>query len=169
MKIRLASSPTTLLLNNKCLGSTIICVCLRKHRKIYFLPNCRYPHTAAGGAGSAAGRFILSVPFCPWAAFTRMNSVSGCTEKESVSQFFHILGSVEQQRGCCDVGDGKYEITLYTSCAMQAKAFIIIRLMKTVRSLLWICTMKPWPVRGGALSSDSGAASQNAKLIFSGG
>ena len=30
----------------------------------------------------------------------------------------------------------------------QAKAFIIIRLMKTVRSLLWICTMKPWPVRG---------------------
>ena len=52
MKIRLASSPTTLLLNNKCLGLTIICVCLRKHRKIYFLPNCRYPHTAAGWAGS---------------------------------------------------------------------------------------------------------------------
>jgi choloylglycine hydrolase len=24
---------------------------------------------------------------------------------------------VEQQRGCCEVDDGKYEITLYTSCA----------------------------------------------------
>ena len=31
-------------------------------------------------------------------------------------QFFHILGSVEQQRGCCEVADGKYEITIYTSC-----------------------------------------------------
>ena len=25
-------------------------------------------------------------------------------------------GSVEQQRGCCQVAEGKYEITLYTSC-----------------------------------------------------
>lgn len=49
-------------------------------------------------------------------AFTKMNSVSGDTEEESVGQFFHILGSVEQQRGCCEVDDGKFEITLYTSC-----------------------------------------------------
>jgi choloylglycine hydrolase len=49
-------------------------------------------------------------------AFTRLNSISGDSEPESVSQFFHILGSVEQQRGCCQVGDDKYEITLYTSC-----------------------------------------------------
>lgn len=50
------------------------------------------------------------------AAFTRMNSLSGEGEAESVSQFFHILGSVEQQRGCCEVETGKYEITIYTSC-----------------------------------------------------
>ena len=51
------------------------------------------------------------------AAFTRMNSVCDSdSEEESVSQFFHILGSVDQPRGCCDVGDGKYEVTLYTSC-----------------------------------------------------
>lgn len=50
------------------------------------------------------------------AAFTKMNSISGNSERESVSQFFHILGSVDQQRGCCDVGDGKFEITIYTSC-----------------------------------------------------
>ena len=49
-------------------------------------------------------------------AFVRMNSRSGDSESESVSQFFHILGAVDQQRGCCDVGEGKYEITLYTSC-----------------------------------------------------
>lgn len=35
--------------------------------------------------------------------------------KGSIS-FVHILGSVDQQRGCCEVADGKYEITLYTSC-----------------------------------------------------
>lgn len=50
---------------------------------------------------SSASRFVR-------AAFVRMNAVSGDSEEESVSQFFHILGSVEQQRGCCEVGDGKY-------------------------------------------------------------
>ena len=54
-------------------------------------------------------------------AFTKMNSRSGEGEGESVSQFFHILGSVEQQRGCCEVDDGKYEITLYTSCANASR------------------------------------------------
>lgn len=55
------------------------------------------------------------------AAFVKMNSVSGDSEEESVSQFFHILGSVDQQRGCCDVGGGKFEITLYTSCCNADK------------------------------------------------
>lgn len=54
-------------------------------------------------------------------AFTKMNSISGDSEKESVSQFFHILNSVDQQRGCCEVADGKYEITLYTSCCNTNK------------------------------------------------
>ena len=48
-------------------------------------------------------------------AFTKLNSISGSGEIESVSQFFHILGSVDQQRGCCEVADGKFEITIYTS------------------------------------------------------
>ena len=42
--------------------------------------------------------------------------VSDDTEQGSVSQFFHILGAVEQQRGCCEVADGQYERTIYTSC-----------------------------------------------------
>lgn len=54
-------------------------------------------------------------------AFVKTNSVSGDSEVESVSQFFHILGSVDQQRGCCDLGDGKYEVTLYTSCCNAVK------------------------------------------------
>lgn len=55
------------------------------------------------------------------AAFVKMNSVSDDTEEGSVSQFFHILGAVDQQRGCCDVGEGKFEITLYTSCCNADK------------------------------------------------
>lgn len=50
-----------------------------------------------------------------------MNSVCGRGEKESVSQFFHILGSVDQQRGCCVLENGKYEVTLYTSCCNADK------------------------------------------------
>lgn len=49
-------------------------------------------------------------------AFTRAHAISGPSEEESVGQFFHILGSVDQQRGCCEVAEGKYEITIYTSC-----------------------------------------------------
>ena len=54
-------------------------------------------------------------------AFVKANSVSGKGETESVSQFFHILGSVDQQRGCCEVKDKEYEITIYTSCCNADK------------------------------------------------
>jgi len=63
---------------------------------------------------SSQSRFVRS-------AFTKLNALSGDSEEESVSQFFHILGSVEQTRGCCDLGDGTYEITLYTSCCNAIK------------------------------------------------
>ena len=58
---------------------------------------------------SSASRFVK-------ATFTKVHAVSGESEAESVSQFFHILGSVEQQRGCVHLGGGEYEITLYSSC-----------------------------------------------------
>lgn len=54
-------------------------------------------------------------------AFVKMNSVSAEGENESVSQFFHILNSVDQQRGCCELENGKYEITIYTSCCNATK------------------------------------------------
>lgn len=55
------------------------------------------------------------------AAFVRANSVSGDSERESVSQLFHILGSVDQQRGCNILCGGQCEITLYTSCCNATK------------------------------------------------
>ena len=55
------------------------------------------------------------------ASFTKMNSLSDSTELASVSQFFHILGSVEQQRGCVHMGNNQYEITIYSSCCNQDK------------------------------------------------
>ena len=55
------------------------------------------------------------------AAFVKANSLSDDGEEESVNQFFHILGAVEQQRGCCEVEKGKYEITIYTSCCNAEK------------------------------------------------
>ncbi len=55
------------------------------------------------------------------AAFTKENSMSGDSESESISQFFHILGSVTQQRGCVNVGNGKFEITIYSSCCNTDK------------------------------------------------
>ena len=57
---------------------------------------------------SSASRFIK-------AAFTRLNSMSGETEGESVSQFLHTLASVAQQKGCCRVEHG-FEYTIYSSC-----------------------------------------------------
>ena len=55
------------------------------------------------------------------AAFVKMNAVSGDGEKESVSQFFHILNAVDQQRGSCELENGGYEITIYTSCCNADK------------------------------------------------
>ncbi len=61
------------------------------------------------GDMSSQSRFVR-------AAFVKMNSVSGDSESESVSQLFHILGSVEVPNGCCESDGGKYHITIYTSC-----------------------------------------------------
>lgn len=61
------------------------------------------------GDASSMSRFVR-------AAFVKLNSVSGDSETESVGQFFHILKSVEMQRGCVELSEGVYEITMYSSC-----------------------------------------------------
>lgn len=49
-------------------------------------------------------------------AFTKFNSTTSNNNIENVNQFFHIMHSVEQQDGVCEVKEGKYEYTIYTSC-----------------------------------------------------
>ncbi len=67
------------------------------------------------------------------ATFTKMNSLSGDTESESISQFFHILGSVEQQRGLVHMGAGQYEITIYSSCVNMDKGIYYYRTYENSR------------------------------------
>lgn len=62
---------------------------------------------------SSASRFIK-------AAFTKLNSVADDTEISSISQFFHILGAVAQQRGCVKINDA-FEKTVYSSCCNTDK------------------------------------------------
>ncbi|MBQ8574595.1 MAG: choloylglycine hydrolase [Clostridia bacterium] len=78
------------------------------------------PYSKGMGAVGLPGD-LSSVSRFVKAAFTKMNSVCGESEEESVSQFFHILGSVDQQKGCVHLGNGKYEITVYTSCCNTDK------------------------------------------------
>ncbi len=61
------------------------------------------------GDMSSGSRFVK-------AAFTKLHSVCDHTEESAVSQFFHILGSVCQQRGLTKLTSGEYEYTLYSSC-----------------------------------------------------
>ena len=62
---------------------------------------------------SSASRFIR-------AAFTKLNSVSGDNEEESITQLFHILSSVAQQQGCVRVNNA-FEKTIYSSCCNTDK------------------------------------------------
>lgn len=62
---------------------------------------------------SSPSRFIR-------AAFTKAYSICGEDEASSVSQFFHILGSVRHVRGSVMVGD-RPEITLYACCCNTDK------------------------------------------------
>ena len=59
-------------------------------------------------------------------AFTRLNSVCGESESESISQFFHILDSVSQTQGCVRVGDS-FEKTVYSSCCNTDKGVYYYR------------------------------------------
>ncbi len=55
------------------------------------------------------------------AAFTKLNSLCGASEEDSISRFFHILDTVAQTRGCNMDEDGHFETTLYTSCCNTDK------------------------------------------------
>lgn len=66
------------------------------------------------GDMSSGSRFVK-------AAFTKLHSYNTNTEESAVVQFFHILGSVHQQRGLTQLANGEYEYTLYSSCCNTNK------------------------------------------------
>lgn len=78
------------------------------------------PYSRGMGAMGMPGDLSSESRFIK-AAFTKLNSRSGDSESESISQFFHILGSVYQQRGCVHICEDKYEITIYSSCCNTDK------------------------------------------------
>ena len=86
-----------------------------------FAENLRLDSYSRGMGGLGLPGDLSSLSRFVRVAFVKMNSISGNSEQESVSQFFHILNSVDQQRGCCEVDEGKYEITIYTSCCNADK------------------------------------------------
>ena len=66
------------------------------------------------GDYSSASRFVRAV-------FVKEKSPCFQSEKESVSHFFHILGSVAMPKGCVMTRDGELEYTRYSSCCNADK------------------------------------------------
>ena len=77
------------------------------------------PYSRGMGSIGLPGDLTSSSRFIK-AAFTKLNSFCKDDENSSVSQFFHILSSVEQQRGCVKI-ENAFEITLYSSCCNTDK------------------------------------------------
>ncbi|MBR3811392.1 MAG: choloylglycine hydrolase [Agathobacter sp.] len=66
------------------------------------------------GDWSSQSRFVR-------ASFAKTNSKCGKLEMENVTQFFHLLNSVEFPRGCVKMKNNIYEITVYSSCCNTDK------------------------------------------------
>ncbi len=76
------------------------------------IPMCNY--SLGMGALGLPGDFSSTSRFVR-ALFVKENSVSECTERSNVNQFFHILNSVAMPKGCVLSKNG-FEHTLYSSC-----------------------------------------------------
>lgn len=75
------------------------------------------------------------------ASFAKLNSVLPKGEEESVSQFFHIMDTVKQVEGCCELCDGVYEKTLYTGCCNGDKGIYYYTTYQN-RSITAVCMNK---------------------------
>lgn len=87
----------------------------------HFFPGLKLqPYSRGMGAIGLPGDLSSQSRFVR-AAFAKGNSVCDGSEESSVSQFFHILDTVSQVRGCCRLPADNYEITIYTSCCNADK------------------------------------------------
>ncbi len=126
--IKLYDNPTHVLTNNPPFDVQMFLLnnymSLSPHQPTNTFSPCLSLETYSRGMGalglpgdlSSSSRFVK-------ASFTRLNSVSGSSESESISQFFHILGSVAQPRGCVAADNG-YEYTIYSTCYNTDKGIL---------------------------------------------
>lgn len=61
------------------------------------------------GDPSSPSRFLR-------ATFTKCNTPASHKDAEAITNYFHILGAVEQPKGVNRMPDGSYEYTVYSSC-----------------------------------------------------
>lgn len=66
------------------------------------------------GDYSSSSRFVK-------AAYLKLNSVCKDTEMDSISQFFHILGSVSVLNGCVRLKQDDFNVTTYSCCVNADK------------------------------------------------
>ncbi|MBE6570499.1 MAG: choloylglycine hydrolase family protein [Ruminococcaceae bacterium] len=66
------------------------------------------------GDGTSVSRFVRG-------AFVLHNAEAGGTEEENVGQIFHMMGTVEQVKGCVRLADGGVSFTQYTSCVNASR------------------------------------------------
>lgn len=90
------------------------------------------------------------------AAFVKLNSVAGESETESVSQFFHILGSVEQVRGSVEVEPGKYEITIYSCCC------------NTDKGIYYYKTYDDWTIKSVSMTEENKSGTEISTIPLCG-
>lgn len=74
-----------------------------------------HPYSHGMGAMGLPGDLSSGSRFVR-AAFTNAYAAKMEDDQASVRQFFHIMGTVSQTKGCCITDQGEYETTLYTSC-----------------------------------------------------
>ena len=117
--IRIHDNPIGVLTNNPPFDDQLLQLCNFMHLSPrpphnHFCHDVKLtPYSRGMGAMGLPGDLSSQSRFVR-AAFTKLNSL--CSDEESLSQFFHILETVSQTKGCCRLEDGSCEITQYTSC-----------------------------------------------------
>ena len=78
------------------------------------------PYSNGFGAIGLPGDWSSSSRFAR-AVFAKEHSVCGESEAERISQFFHVMGSVQVSRGAVRMDNGNFDMSLYTSCCNTDK------------------------------------------------
>ena len=76
------------------------------------------------------------------ATFTKMHAPIGNSEVENITNYFHILQSVEQQKGLDGVAPDTFEYTIYSDGSNLKKGIFTTRLTKIIKLMQLICIRK---------------------------